>query len=65
MYVVLNCNHSYNNDFTCKTTSPRYDLVMGATVDAVNLLSSNETLLNTIINAFDSESHLYLIVSHI
>ncbi|MDY0214812.1 MAG: recombinase family protein [Bacilli bacterium] len=58
MYVVLNCNHSYNNDFTCKTTSPRYDLVMGATVDAVNLLSSDETLLNSIIDTFDSESHL-------
>lgn len=58
MYVVLNCNHSYNNDFTCKTTSPRYDLVMGATIDAVNLLSSDETLLNSVIDTFDSESHL-------
>lgn len=58
MYVVLNCNHSYNNDFTCKTTSPRYDLVMGAVIDAVNLLSTDEALLNSIIDTFDSESHL-------
>lgn len=57
-HVILNCNHSYNNPFICKSGSPRYDLVYGAALESVYELLSNKELLNHIFEAFDKPHQL-------
>jgi DNA invertase Pin-like site-specific DNA recombinase len=52
--VVLNCNHSYGNNYICKTYSPDYNLVLNATIKSVNELFSNKSLLSDIYSKFES-----------
>ena len=52
--VMLNCNHSYGNDFICKTSSPKYDLALGAVNESVNELHTNQSVLNTLFTILDN-----------
>lgn len=52
--IVLNCNHSANNDHICTASSPNYDLVLGAVIESVNELYANENALNSLFNIFDN-----------
>jgi site-specific DNA recombinase len=54
MRVILNCNHSYGNPFNCDSSSPDYDLVLEATVDAVNEIYANEKVLENLFDVFDN-----------
>lgn len=54
MRVVLNCNHSYGNDFNCPSGSPDYDIVLGAAFDSVESLYANNQALNSLFDVFDN-----------
>lgn len=57
-YVILNCNHAYNNMHICKSGSPKYDLVIGSALESINELISNKTYFNTLLNHLDIHTHL-------
>ena len=61
MRVVLNCNHSYGNPFNCDSSSPDYDLVIEATVDAVNEIYANEKVLENLFDVFDNNVALNIL----
>lgn len=61
MRVVLNCNHSYGNPFNCDSSSPDYDLVIEATIDAVNEIYANEKVLENLFDVFDNNVALNIL----
>jgi len=61
MRVVLNCNHSYGNPFNCDSSSPDYDLVLEATVDAINEIYANEKVLENLFEVFDNNVALNIL----
>ena len=54
MRVVLNCNHSYGNDYNCPSGSPDYDIVLAAAFDSVKSLYANNQALNSLFDVFDN-----------
>ncbi len=52
--LVLNCNHSYHNDYICDVPSPKYDLVVGAASESIRELYANKNALDSLFKVFDN-----------
>ena len=55
MRIVLNCNHSYGNEYNCVGYKPDYDLVVAAVTDAVKEIYRNSEVLTKVLAAFNHE----------
>lgn len=55
MRIVLNCNHSYGNEYNCVGYKPDYEIVVAAVNDAINEIYANPELINTVLEAFNHE----------
>lgn len=52
--VILNCNHIAGNEHICKSSSPKYNLVIDAAIDSVKGIYANEKVLSNLFEVFDN-----------